>query len=107
MVPLPPQTAVVILDTATRRGLVDSAYNERRAQCEAAAALFGVPALGDVDMATFEGRAAELDVLTRRRARHVISENARTLAAAEALRRGDAAEMGRLMNCLLYTSRCV
>ncbi|CUS04981.2 Galactokinase [Candidatus Promineifilum breve] len=98
LVPLPPQTAVVILDTATRRGLVDSAYNERRAQCEAAAAFFGVPALRDVDMATFEGRAAELDDLTRRRARHVISENARTLAAAEALRHGDAAAMGRLMN---------
>ncbi len=98
LVPLPPQTAVVILDTATRRGLVDSAYNERRAQCEAAAAFFGVPALRDVDMATFESRAAELDDLTRRRARHVISENARTLAAAEALRRGDAAAMGRLMN---------
>ena len=37
--PLPPDTAVVVLDTATRRGLVDSAYNERRAQCEAAARL--------------------------------------------------------------------
>jgi galactokinase len=48
LAPLPPETAVVILDTATRRGLVDSAYNERRAQCEAAAHFFGVPALRDV-----------------------------------------------------------
>lgn len=98
LVPLPPATVVAILDTATRRGLVDSAYNERRAQCEAAAAFFGVPALRDVDMATFEGQAGNLDDLTRRRARHVISENDRTLAAAAVLRRGDAAEMGRLMN---------
>ena len=97
-VPLPPETVVVILDTATRRGLVDSAYNERRAQCEAAAAFFGVPALRDVDEATFAARAAELDDATRCRARHVITENERTLAAAEAMSRGDAAALGQLMN---------
>ena len=96
--PLPAGTAVVILDTATRRGLVDSAYNERRAQCEAAARFFGVPALRDVSVEQFEARAGELDELTRRRARHVVSENARTLAAAEAMRQGDAAELGRLMD---------
>ena len=97
-VPLPPSTAVVILDTGTRRGLVHSAYNERRAQCEAAAALFGVPALRDVDEDTFASRAHELDPDTRRRARHVITENARTLRAAEALERGDANEVGWLMD---------
>jgi len=97
-VPLPAGTVVVVLDTATRRGLVDSAYNERRAQCEAAAAFFGVPALRDVDMETFRAGSERLDPVARRRARHVISENARTLAAAEAMRRGDAAELGRLMN---------
>ena len=97
-VPLPPGTVVVVLDTATRRGLVDSAYNERRAQCEAAARFFAVPALRDVDMAAFAARADELDPLARRRARHVISENERTLAAAEAMRRGDAGAMGQLMN---------
>ena len=96
--PLPAGTAVVILDTATRRGLVNSAYNERRAQCEAAARFFGVPALRDVSVEQFEARAGELDELTRRRARHVVSENARTLAAAEAMRQGDAAELGRLMD---------
>ena len=55
--PLPKGTAVVILDTGTRRGLVDSKYNERREQCEAAARHFGVSALRDVDGATFEERA--------------------------------------------------
>jgi galactokinase len=90
--------AVVVLDTGTRRGLVDSAYNERRAQCEAAARHFGVPALRDVDAATFAARAHELDDVTRRRARHVVTENARTLAAAEALAAGDAAAAGRLMD---------
>lgn len=97
-VPLPPDTAVVVLDTATRRGLVDSAYNERRVQCEAAAAYFGVLALRDVDMATFTSAAGGLDAVVRQRAHHVISENERTLAAADAMRRGDAVEMGRLMD---------
>jgi galactokinase len=97
-VPLPPGTAVVILDTATRRELVDSAYNERRSQCEAAAKHFGVPALRDVSVDEFEARADELDEVTRRRARHVITENDRTVQAAEAMRAGDATELGRLMD---------
>lgn len=97
-VPLPGGTVVVILDTATRRGLVDSAYNERRRQCEAAAAFFGVPALRDVTPVTFAARAHELDETTMRRARHVVSEDERTLAAADAMRQGDAAQLGRLMN---------
>ncbi|MAS37361.1 MAG: galactokinase [Anaerolineaceae bacterium] len=96
--PLPPDTAVVVLDTATRRGLVDSAYNERRSQCEEAARFFGVAALRDVSLADFEARAGELDDLTRRRARHVITENDRTLAAAEAMKAGDAVTLGKLMN---------
>ncbi|MCD4738406.1 MAG: galactokinase, partial [Anaerolineae bacterium] len=97
-VPLPPETVVVVLDTATRRGLVASAYNERRSQCEQAAEFCGVPALRDLSLAEFETRAGTLDALTRRRARHVITENARTVRAAEALRQGDAGELGRLMN---------
>jgi galactokinase len=88
---------VVVLDTGTRRGLVDSAYNERRGQCEAAARAFGVPALRDVTIERFRGSADALDAVTYRRARHVITENGRTLRAAEAMRRGDAAELGRLM----------
>jgi galactokinase len=78
--------------------LVDSAYNERRAQCEAAARFFGVPALRDVSVEDFETRAYELDAVTRRRARHVITENERTLHAADAMRAGDAVTLGKLMN---------
>jgi galactokinase len=97
-VPVPNDVAVVVLDTATRRGLVDSAYNERRRQCEAAAKFFGVRVLRDVDAATFDARSASLDETTRRRARHVITENARTLAAADALREGNVVRVGQLMN---------
>ncbi len=97
-VPLPAGTAVVVMDTNTRRGLVDSAYNERRQQCEAAARFFGVPALRDVNPAEFAAHAAELDPLLRRRAGHVVSENERVLQAVQAMREQDATMLGRLMN---------
>jgi galactokinase len=97
-VPFPPGVAVVVLDTSTRRGLVDSAYNERRSQCEAAAKFFNVKALRDVTMEQFNTRASGLDPVTRQRALHVIGEDDRTVEAAAAMRRGDAVELGRLMN---------
>ena len=97
-VPLPPESAVVVMDTSTRRGLVDSAYNERRAQCEAAAAFFDVDALRDVSPTQFESHSAGLEPLIRRRARHVISEDDRTRQAVQAMRRGDAHALGRLMD---------
>lgn len=97
-VPLPPGVVVTILDTSTRRGLVDSAYNERRSQCEAAARHFGVKALRDVSLEQFEQHAAGLDATTQRRAQHVIAENARTLEAAAAMQAADAQKLGLLMN---------
>ncbi len=97
-VPLPSQTNIVVLDTTTRRGLVDSAYNERRFQCEEAAAFFGVKALRDVSLQKFEAGAARLDSTTCRRARHVVTENQRTLAAVESMGQDDAHSLGQLMN---------
>ncbi len=96
--PLPPGTAVVVMDTATRRGLLDSAYNERRGQCEAAARFFGEPALRDVTLEALLERGVGLEDLVRRRARHVVTENARTLQAADAMRRGEPEALGRLMS---------
>jgi galactokinase len=96
--PLPPDVAVVVLDTATRRGLVDVAYNERRSQCEAAARFFQVKALRDVTPEIFRQKADGLDGITCRRARHVITEDDRTLRAVEAMRQGDMATLGKLMN---------
>ncbi len=97
-VPIPPIVSVVVLDTGTRRGLVDSAYNERRRQCEQAAASFGVSALRDLDDRALNADPQRLDPLTLRRARHVITENARTLQAAQALRSADLPQLGRLLN---------
>lgn len=98
LVPLPPDMAVVVLDTATRRGLVDSAYNIRRQQCNVAARFFGVPALRDVSRDEFDAKAAALDPVVFRRARHVIEENFRTRDAVQAMSRKDAAKLGRLIN---------
>jgi galactokinase len=95
--PLPVEARIVIVDSGVHRGLVDMAYNARRLECEAAAAHFGVRALRDVDLKVFEQRAHELDPTVRRRARHVITENARTLAAAEALAADDLKAVGSLM----------
>lgn len=98
-VPLPGGVAVVVMDTSTRRGLVDSAYNERRAQCEAAAAFFDVPALRDVSLEQFEEESGKMkDELVMRRARHIISENQRVLDAVTAMRAGDVQTLGRLFN---------
>jgi galactokinase len=97
-VPLPADVAVVVLDTSTRRGLVDSAYNERRAQCEAAARALDLPALRDVALSRLVAGAVRMDGTTLRRARHVVTENDRTLRAVEALRRGDVAALGALLD---------
>jgi galactokinase len=104
-VPLPSGTAVLVLDTSTRRGLVGSAYNERRQQCEEAARHFGVDELRDLSLEELESEAEKLPPLLLKRARHVVGENARTLAAAEAMEQGDSVEMGRLMNLSHYSLR--
>ncbi len=97
-VPMPAGTAVVVVDTAAPRSLAASAYNERRAQCEAAAQALGVAALRDLSPEAFAQRRAALPALVAQRAEHVIHENQRVLDAVAALRAGDVAAFGRLMN---------
>ena len=94
-VPVPDAVQIAIVHSGIARELVDTAYNDRRAQCEAAAAYFGVKALRDVDATMLDGAA--LDPLTLKRARHVVTENARTLAAADALASGNLRALGTLM----------
>lgn len=96
-VPIPPDAAILIVHSGLERGLVDGEYNTRRAQCEAAARALGIPALRDADMKMLEAARALMDDITFRRARHVITENARTLSAADALSRGDLQTLGQLM----------
>jgi galactokinase len=93
-VAIPQDAAILIVHSGISRGLVDGEYNARRAQCEAAAAHYGVAALRDLE--TLPEQDA-LDLLAWRRARHVVTENARTVAATDALESGDLASLGRLM----------
>jgi len=98
LVPIPSGVRLVICDTNKRRGLVDSEYNTRRDECEAGARALGVPALRDVSVEQFGVREAGLPEVTRRRCRHVITENARVLEAVVALEAGQLARCGELMN---------
>ncbi|MFC5704727.1 galactokinase [Aeromonas eucrenophila] len=97
LIPMPSDLAVLIINSNVRRGLVDSEYNTRRQQCEHAARHYGVKALRDLDLAALEAGKAGLDETSYRRARHVVGENARTLAAADALASGDLVRLGELM----------
>jgi galactokinase len=91
VLPLPAATEIVVLHSGVPRELADTAYNTRRAECEAAARALGVPSLRHV---TDPARAAALTAPLDRRARHVITENNRVLEAVTA----DAARFGALMN---------
>jgi galactokinase len=97
-VPLPVGIALAVLDTSTRRGLVASVYNERRARCAAAARHFGVQALRDISLQSLEEKGRGLDEITFHRARHVVTENGRVLEAVKAMQAGDVLRLGRLLN---------
>jgi galactokinase len=99
-VPLPLAAAglcLLVLDTRAGHRLVDGAYADRRAACEAAAAALGVPALRDATLAQVEAAAATLGVEGAARARHVVTENARVLEAVALLRAGDLDRLGPLL----------
>lgn len=102
LVPVPPGYRIVICDSGVRRGLRDSEYNLRRAQCEEAVKLLkadlpNIRALRDVSADEFEGLKGKLPDAVRHRAAHVIYENERVLKGVEALREGRVDEFGRLM----------
>lgn len=98
LVPLPAGISLVICDTKKRRGLVDSEYNTRRSECEEGAAALGVKALRDVSPAMFAERQGCLRETVRKRCRHVVSEDQRTLDAVEAMRCGEMEKLGALLN---------
>jgi galactokinase len=105
MTQIPLDTSDVVLaicDTRVMHELSSSEYNKRRRECERGveilrAALPGIRALRDVSMADFEEYEDRLPEPVRSRCRHVVTENARTLSSAAALRSGDFALMGQLM----------
>jgi galactokinase len=95
--------SVLVCDTRVKHELSSSEYNLRRAECLRASnilakSISGVRTLRDVSVADFEQFATQLPGVVRSRGRHVVTENARTLAAADAMRAGDLVTMGRLMS---------
>jgi len=94
---------IVIANTNKRRGLADSKYNERRAQCESAVEAIrsekNIKHLSDLNLDEFNAFSHLIpDEVEKKRALHVISENTRTLTAIEALSQGDIEKFGMLMN---------
>ncbi len=101
--PVPPSAQLVICNTMVKHDLASGAYNERRQQCEEGVKLLrtvlpNVTALRDVTSQQLEEHRKELPEVIYRRCRHVVTENERVLDAASALKQGDVAKFGQLMN---------
>lgn len=95
--PLPDSHQIVIINSNVKRGLVDSEYNLRRQQCEQGASLLGVASLREANIEMLEAAKAHMPEVVYRRARHIITENARTLKASQALKAGDIATVSKAM----------
>lgn len=95
-IPFPDDVAVIVANTNQRRELADSGYNQRRAACERAQALLGQPLVA-VPLDRVAEAVASLPEELRAPTRHVITEQARVLAFANALREHDLVAMGELM----------
>jgi galactokinase len=103
LLPLPEDARLAICNTMVKHSLATSEYNARRLECETAVRHFAqrrsnVQSLRDVSEADLKLFGGELPEVIYRRARHVITENARVLAAATALEKGDLVAFGELMS---------
>lgn len=102
LLPVPEGVRLVICNTMVKHEIASSGYNERRAQCEAGAEILSsflphVKALRDVSVTELKQFASKLPAVVFRRCRHIVTENVRVLAAAEALKRNDLGAFGELM----------
>ncbi len=88
---------LAVIDTGVAHRVADGAYGERRAACEEAARLLDVAALRDASLEEIEAAADRLGTTLRRRARHVVTENARVLEAVKLLRNGRLGELGPVL----------
>ena len=102
-VPLPPEVKIVVCNSQVTHALADTAYNQRRAECQEAVRLLkqwhpSISALRDVTPEQLQRHATDLPAPLYARVRHVVSENERVLHGAAALERGDIAAFGTLMD---------
>jgi galactokinase len=96
-VSIPEGVSIIIAHSGVRHAHAGGEYNDRRQQCETAAKHYSVSALRDLTVEQLEAGKTGLDNVSFRRARHVVTENARTEAAASALKRGNLQRLGELM----------
>jgi galactokinase len=95
--------SIVAINTNKKRSLADSAYNERRASCEAGFAILsqeipGIRCLGDISETQFAAVADKIaDPIVKKRVTHVVQENARVLKSVEALQKNDLIMFGKYM----------
>jgi galactokinase len=92
-----PAVSVLVINTNVRHKLSESQYPKRRSQCESAARTLKVPALRDTTLEALEAARGRMERVVFRRARHVVSENKRTLQTAKAIRASDWPAVGKLM----------
>ena len=96
-IPIPEGSTILVVNSNVKRELVDSEYNARRKQCESVAEMLRVSSLRDLDIQNlYEAKDLLSDELFRR-ARHVITENRRTVDAAKAMKDNDLKMLGKLM----------
>jgi galactokinase len=88
---------VLVINTNVRHKLADGEYAKRRAQCETAARFLNVSTLRDATSEALATASGKLEAVAARRARHVLSENERTVQAARAIQSGDWPTVGKLM----------
>lgn len=102
LLPIPPGVSIVIANTGVKHAIASGEYNRRRAECEEGVrllrqALPGIRAFRDVSAGDLERNKALLPEIIYHRCRHVVTENQRVLAFAQALKGGDLARAGELM----------
>jgi galactokinase len=98
-----PEFSIVVCNTMVKHELATSGYNQRREECQEAVAILrrhngAIGSLRDVTVVDLEAGGDSMSATLRRRCRHVVSENERTVLAADALKNGDALALGELMN---------
>jgi galactokinase len=103
--PIPDDLTLFIVNSNVKRGLVDSAYNLRRQQCEQVAQYFGVSALRDVTLDQLNSAKEQLEPVLFKRARHVISENSRAVITFNALKNNDMKTISEAMKASHHSLR--
>jgi galactokinase len=94
---IPENLDLMIIDSRVERKLVGSEYNDRRDECERAARTMGLNSLREADLTMLAAHQQQLDEVAYRRARHILTENERTVKAAAALAGGDIKALHQLM----------